>query len=257
MWHPFASTGEVELEEYYPAFLDMVRSLLDGNLDSAQYEDTLREMFTIHAYIGFTIDKVIHNIIRQVSRVRSCTEASYQTIKTCTTFNTITIWSTFYFTSAAAPCERWGVSAGGWSLPGWEEEGSSGGKPVLTVRSSSLGNQLPVESWESHGWGELLQGEHKVLANVWLKWRYLYCSKMNTASLNSLAYDWISCCNCQWHEPLWVWTVFIQLSWGDLSWFTHLFLAFCVIRLCLSKTRVMWQWPSSCWTLRRPRLMTH
>lgn len=66
MCYPFVSTGEVELEEYYPAFLDMVRSLLDGNLDSTQYEDTLREMFTIHAYIGFTIDKVIHNIIRQV-----------------------------------------------------------------------------------------------------------------------------------------------------------------------------------------------
>lgn len=63
-----SSAGEVELEEYYPAFLDMVRSLLDGNLDSTQYEDTLREMFTIHAYIGFTIDKVIHNIIRQVSK---------------------------------------------------------------------------------------------------------------------------------------------------------------------------------------------
>ena len=60
------SAGEVELEEYYPAFLDMVRSLLDGNLESSQYEDTLREMFTIHAYIGFTIDKLIHNIIRQV-----------------------------------------------------------------------------------------------------------------------------------------------------------------------------------------------
>ena len=60
--------GEVELEEYYPAFLDMVRSLLDGNLESTQYEDTLRGMFTIHAYIGFTIDKLIHNIIRQVGR---------------------------------------------------------------------------------------------------------------------------------------------------------------------------------------------
>uniref|UniRef100_A0A674NWW2 Paired amphipathic helix protein Sin3b n=1 Tax=Takifugu rubripes TaxID=31033 RepID=A0A674NWW2_TAKRU len=63
--------SEVELEEYYPAFLDMVRSLLDGNLDSAQYEDTLREMFTIHAYIGFTIDKVIHNIIRQLQHLVS------------------------------------------------------------------------------------------------------------------------------------------------------------------------------------------
>uniref|UniRef100_A0A3Q3EIS4 Paired amphipathic helix protein Sin3b n=1 Tax=Labrus bergylta TaxID=56723 RepID=A0A3Q3EIS4_9LABR len=63
--------SEVELEEYYPAFLDMVRSLLDGNLDSTQYEDTLREMFTINAYIGFTIDKVIHNIIRQLQHLVS------------------------------------------------------------------------------------------------------------------------------------------------------------------------------------------
>lgn len=64
--HPCVCVGEVELEEYYPAFLDMVRSLLDGNLESTQYEDTLREMFTIHAYIGFTIDKLIQNIVRQV-----------------------------------------------------------------------------------------------------------------------------------------------------------------------------------------------
>ncbi|XP_028671981.2 paired amphipathic helix protein Sin3b [Erpetoichthys calabaricus] len=63
--------SEVELEEYYPAFLDMVRSLLDGNLDSTQYEDTLREMFTIHAYIGFTVDKLIQNIIRQLQHLVS------------------------------------------------------------------------------------------------------------------------------------------------------------------------------------------
>ncbi|CAL8308298.1 unnamed protein product [Lota lota] len=63
--------SEVELEEYYPAFLDMIRSLLDGNLESSQYEDTLREMFTIHAYIGFTIDKLIHNIIRQLQHLVS------------------------------------------------------------------------------------------------------------------------------------------------------------------------------------------
>lgn len=67
----------------------MVRSLLDGNLDSAQYEDTLREMFTIHAYIGFTIDKVIHNIIRQVNKVFINTKASYKTTK-LQTFSMIT-----------------------------------------------------------------------------------------------------------------------------------------------------------------------
>lgn len=56
----------MELEEYYPAFLDMVRSLLEGSIDPTQYEDTLREMFTIHAYIGFTMDKLVQNIARQV-----------------------------------------------------------------------------------------------------------------------------------------------------------------------------------------------
>lgn len=96
----------MELEEYYPAFLDMVRSLLDGNLDSAQYEDTLREMFTIHAYIGFTIDKVIHNIIRQVN-VFINAKSSHKTTE-ARRFNRSPSLS-----SAAAPCERRGVSAGG------------------------------------------------------------------------------------------------------------------------------------------------
>ncbi|XP_042300273.1 paired amphipathic helix protein Sin3b-like, partial [Sceloporus undulatus] len=71
--------SEVELEEYYPAFLDLVRNLLDGNIDPTQYEDTLREMFTIHAYIGFTMDKLVQNIVRQVRK------GSYVCIK-CSSF---------------------------------------------------------------------------------------------------------------------------------------------------------------------------
>ena len=54
------------VDEYYPVFLDMVRNLLDGNMDSASYEDSLREMFGIHAYIAFTMDKIIQNCVRQV-----------------------------------------------------------------------------------------------------------------------------------------------------------------------------------------------
>ena len=49
---------EIEPEDYYPAFIDMVKNLLDGNMDAQSYEDTLREMFGIHAYISFTLDKV-------------------------------------------------------------------------------------------------------------------------------------------------------------------------------------------------------
>lgn len=64
---PFSPVAvDIDVEDYYPAFLDMVRNLLDGNMDSSQYEDSLREMFTIHAYIAFTMDKLIQSIVRQV-----------------------------------------------------------------------------------------------------------------------------------------------------------------------------------------------
>lgn len=58
--------GEIEVEDYYPAFLDMVKNVLDGNMDSSTYEDSLREMFGIHAYIAFTLDKVVSYAVRQV-----------------------------------------------------------------------------------------------------------------------------------------------------------------------------------------------
>lgn len=62
----FISPVDLEVEDYYSAFLEMVRNLLDGNMEASQYEDSLREMFTIHAYIAFTMDKLIQSIVRQV-----------------------------------------------------------------------------------------------------------------------------------------------------------------------------------------------
>lgn len=50
--------SEIRIEEYYNIFLDMLKNLLDGNMESSSYEDTLREMFGIHAYIAFTLDRV-------------------------------------------------------------------------------------------------------------------------------------------------------------------------------------------------------
>lgn len=67
----FHVSGEIEVEEYYSAFLDMVKNVLDGNMESTAYEDTLREMFGIHAYIAFTLDKVVTYAVRQVSIGRS------------------------------------------------------------------------------------------------------------------------------------------------------------------------------------------
>lgn len=47
----------------------MVKQVLDGNLDFNQFEDQLREMFGIHAYIAFTLDKVVQNIVRQLQHI--------------------------------------------------------------------------------------------------------------------------------------------------------------------------------------------
>lgn len=52
--------SEVLVEDYYPTFLDMLKSVLDGNMDSNHYEDSLREMFGIHAYTAFTLDRVCY-----------------------------------------------------------------------------------------------------------------------------------------------------------------------------------------------------
>uniref|UniRef100_A0A6Q2Y346 Paired amphipathic helix protein Sin3a n=1 Tax=Esox lucius TaxID=8010 RepID=A0A6Q2Y346_ESOLU len=62
---------DVEVEDYYSAFLEMVRNLLDGNMEPAQYEDSLREMFTIHAFTAFTMDKLIQSIVRQLQHIVS------------------------------------------------------------------------------------------------------------------------------------------------------------------------------------------
>ncbi|XP_044744116.1 paired amphipathic helix protein Sin3a isoform X2 [Coccinella septempunctata] len=69
----------IEVQEYYPAFLEMVKNLLDGNMDANAYEDTLREMFGIYAYVAFTLDKVVSNAVRQLQHC-----VSEKTAKACT-----------------------------------------------------------------------------------------------------------------------------------------------------------------------------
>uniref|UniRef100_A0A672KAE1 Paired amphipathic helix protein Sin3a-like n=2 Tax=Sinocyclocheilus grahami TaxID=75366 RepID=A0A672KAE1_SINGR len=62
---------DIDVEDHYSAALEMVRNLLDGNMETSQYEDQLREMFTIHAYIAFTMDKLIQSIVRQLQHIVS------------------------------------------------------------------------------------------------------------------------------------------------------------------------------------------
>lgn len=68
----------------------MIKQVLDGNLDGNTFEDMLREMFGIHAYIGFTMDKVVQNICRQLQHLAcdetcsSCTEIFLEEMKSTT-----------------------------------------------------------------------------------------------------------------------------------------------------------------------------
>ncbi|XP_011177840.2 uncharacterized protein LOC105209234 isoform X2 [Zeugodacus cucurbitae] len=57
---------EPHVDEYYSVFLEMLKNVLDGNMDSNSFEDSMREMFGIHAYISFTLDKVVSNAVRQL-----------------------------------------------------------------------------------------------------------------------------------------------------------------------------------------------
>ena len=54
--------SDVQVEDYYPTFLDMLKNVLDGNMDSNTFEDSMREMYGIHAYISFTLDKVSYQL---------------------------------------------------------------------------------------------------------------------------------------------------------------------------------------------------
>jgi len=59
----------VDVHDNYGCFLDLVRSLLDGNVELSSFEDQLRDMFGIHAYVAFTIDKLIQNVTRQLQYI--------------------------------------------------------------------------------------------------------------------------------------------------------------------------------------------
>ena len=72
-FRPRHSPVEFEPDEYYAAFVDMVKNLLDGNMEPSAYEDTLREMFGIHAYVAFTMDKIVTHCVRQVRHVEVAT----------------------------------------------------------------------------------------------------------------------------------------------------------------------------------------
>lgn len=52
--------------EYYNALLELVKGVLDGNVEPGAYEDAAREMLGIKAYPAYTLDKLVSIAVRQV-----------------------------------------------------------------------------------------------------------------------------------------------------------------------------------------------
>ncbi|CAG5056294.1 unnamed protein product [Parnassius apollo] len=56
---------------HYPALLELVRAVLDGNTEPAAYEDAVREMLGIKAYPAYTLDKIVSIAVRQLQHCAS------------------------------------------------------------------------------------------------------------------------------------------------------------------------------------------
>ncbi|XP_048480460.1 paired amphipathic helix protein Sin3a isoform X5 [Plutella xylostella] len=52
--------------EYYNALLELVKNVLDGNMEPSAFEDAAREMFGIKAYPAYTLDKIVSYAVRQL-----------------------------------------------------------------------------------------------------------------------------------------------------------------------------------------------
>lgn len=54
---------------YYNALLQVTQHFLEGELDQANFEENVRYIFGIDAYVILTIDKVIQSLIKQIQAV--------------------------------------------------------------------------------------------------------------------------------------------------------------------------------------------
>lgn len=51
---------------YYNALLELIDRFFDGDLDQVMFEEKTRYLFVTEAHVLFTIDKLVHSIIKQV-----------------------------------------------------------------------------------------------------------------------------------------------------------------------------------------------
>jgi paired amphipathic helix protein Sin3a len=51
---------------YYTAILEMIDRFFDGDIDQQIFEEHSRYIFVTDAYLIFTIDKLVHSMVKQV-----------------------------------------------------------------------------------------------------------------------------------------------------------------------------------------------
>jgi len=59
----------VNPEEYYAAFIELVKCYSENTIENSVYEDTLREMFSTKAYYAYTMDKLIHQLVKVIFEI--------------------------------------------------------------------------------------------------------------------------------------------------------------------------------------------
>jgi paired amphipathic helix protein Sin3a len=54
---------------YYPAILEMIDRFFDGDIDQQVFEEHSRYIFVTDAYLIFTIDKLVHSMVKQIQAI--------------------------------------------------------------------------------------------------------------------------------------------------------------------------------------------
>ncbi|PWN17764.1 hypothetical protein BCV69DRAFT_285648 [Microstroma glucosiphilum] len=71
------SGWELHPSKYYPALLDLIEKLFDGDsIDQNMYEECIRFMFGIEGYVVFTIDKVLGGLVKMAQSIISDTKCA-------------------------------------------------------------------------------------------------------------------------------------------------------------------------------------
>jgi len=60
------SADGVKTNSYYEYMLNLMRMMIEGAIDGFRYETDMQNVLGSNAYITFSVEKILHNIVKQV-----------------------------------------------------------------------------------------------------------------------------------------------------------------------------------------------